>query len=580
MGEMVKHYKNTYYKRDDGYCVYFYYKIEKYITQEMVENLLEGKPATFKRKSLFGYSENSLKLESRVSEKGFPYGSIVEDKEIATYDDRPTVKGALNRIIPNDFMEKAEVEKHIKGVLDSLSLIKEYKIFVETLAPIDDLGDKFIHFTIYRDYKYQSGLHNPQYQVMDKYLRYENNSFVDECTELVYLTNKNEYKIKANELKAKKEEEQLQRNIENLKENRKKFILPTVTNESFMEQELQELFDEIWDGKYNEYIDVEITSYKDNACSRYNHMSNEEITMFCKNKNTYVEVSIPYLNTIYLEYDEDNNLIGKITQAEYKKAIKSIEDEYGEYTSNKRKIQAVRSDLYSEYSKVGLAELVSNVDIDNVLNLDTFNKFSTGMVKKQGESAAVEYICFDFLKGSLNAELLKEELLNILKIYYEFNNISAKNIASLAPFIVNNNLKKYYDDMLLYDEAIEPIIKNSKDKKLLSRVLKRIAGTSLAATYADRNSTFYFERKVRAKNIVMNPVQLLNELVALIPEYNDRSDVVVLFNIILNADESFTYQFYTFAEDESGGDMDGRRVGNMTRIYNRHHKTPIAFEYE
>ena len=55
------------------------------------------------------------------------------------------------------------------------------------------------------------------------------------------------------------------------------------------------------------------------------------------------------------------------------------------------------------------------------------------------------------------------------------------------------------------------------------------------------------------------------------------SDVAILTNIILNADESFTFQFYTF--DSEG--MDGRRILNLTKIYNRcHDDHRIGFNFD
>ena len=48
--------------------------------------------------------------------------------------------------------------------------------------------------------------------------------------------------------------------------------------------------------------------------------------------------------------------------------------------------------------------------------------------------------------------------------------------------------------------------------------------------------------------------------------------MAILTNIELNPDESFVFQFYTFAGNNSAeGEFDGRRMLNLTRIYNRHH---------
>ena len=96
-----------------------------------------------------------------------------------------------------------------------------------------------------------------------------------------------------------------------------------------------------------------------------------------------------------------------------------------------------------------------------------------------------------------------------------------------------------------------------------------------------KDKSFYFEHTVKLKdNIIVNdPIKLLNDLKELIPEYNYGSDVAILTNIILNPDGySFTYQFYTFSNDASGKDMDGRRTKYMTVLYNRSHDPKIYFD--
>ena len=555
MGTLVNNYKNPYYEKDDGSRIYFGIN-HKYATEELIESLIEGKPTTFERKSLFGYSKVSVSLKDNISKAGRAYQTVMEGDVVEEFDDRPIITAAENRIISDTFLTKDNYIKHIKAVLDSLSLIKEYNIHINILT-IDEndisKSGAHINIIIYRNYKNRNGIYDKELQVYNKYFEYSNKgTLARECSSIEFSKSKSKYE----ELKT--------------------------TN----------LRDQILDYKNNIILKsyLYLYSYR-NECIKvlsdaniafrtiFVETSEARITK-TKDKCKYVSITIDNLVFLYAKYNEDGMLDSEISEDDYNKANKAFIDEYAEYQTNRNNINTFRANLYSQYETEGLEAVVKDITLDTALDMGYFTVFQTGLAKIQSEDKAIKVLCFDTYPSEENLDILKVDIMNILKIYYEFNNISQKNVASLAPFIIRHNLKKYYDDMLLYDEAIEPIIKQSKDKKLLKKALTKIAGTTRAATYVDRSSTFYFEKTVRAKNMVMNPVQLLNDLVSLIPEYNDRSDVVVLFNIVLNDDESFTYQFYTFAEDSSGGDMDGRRVGNMTRLYNQCHKNKIAFEYE
>ena len=579
MGKMVNDYrKGFYYECDDGIRVFIGKGYGKYATQEIIETLLDDKPAYFERKSLFGKSKVEAKLKYVVSKMGNPYYIFTEGNTVETFDDRDTVKVAISKIIPNTYLEKEAYKKHIQSTLESLNLIKEYNIFIDE---IEYKGEKFTHFIVYRDYNGTSGLNEPKYQVLNKYVKYDStNALVDECTELEYIKTKQAIKEELENLKKEALEKEKERKRELFKAHHKDFISPIMLDYNIYMEKVIETLNTIGIEGY------ELSKYYNRDIKVSNNFYLEtgliwEFYTYIKDREPYqyVGITIKDLGEIYLKYDNEDIFIEEITKEEYDETYKTYMANYRDYKDNLNAIKQMRKDLYDACMKDGLSTVVNDVDINNALDMGYFDIFKRGLGKKQGDDA-IYYICMNIYPDNENLSLLKQDILNVLKIFYEFNNISAKNIASLAPFIAKNNIKAYYDDMLLYDEAIEPIIHNTTDKKLLRRVLGKIAGTSRAATYVDRTSTFYFEKTVRAKNTILNPVQLLDQLVGLIPEYNMRSDVVVLFNIILNADESFTYQFYTFAEDESGGDMDGRRVGNMTRIYNRTYSPKIEFEYD
>ena len=116
---------------------------------------------------------------------------------------------------------------------------------------------------------------------------------------------------------------------------------------------------------------------------------------------------------------------------------------------------------------------------------------------------------------------------------------------------------------------------------ILKPLLTSIAGTSRANYLKDK--TFYFERRARLKDdiILFKPIELLEDLRDCIKAFNVSSNVAILTNIELDADETFIFQFYTFSDESDGSDFDGRRIQYMTKIYNMHHPTQkIGFVFD
>lgn len=243
------------------------------------------------------------------------------------------------------------------------------------------------------------------------------------------------------------------------------------------------------------------------------------------------------------------------------------------------KLISIRSILFSDYQAVGLEALTESIDIDTALSLGYFPTVKKILVK-YGKGAP-EYIIFNLYREELNAEILKDKLLNILKIYYDFYDMPEKDRKSIAKFIAKNNIKEYYNKIKEYDDVLETLIDNSRDPRLTKPLLESIAGTSRAAILKDK--TFYFEKRgwLRNEILLYKPIELVDELRKCIKEFNVSSNVAILTNIELDSDESFIFQFYTFADSE-GDDkgFDGRRMLNLTRIYNRTHpKERIGFYF-
>ena len=159
---------------------------------------------------------------------------------------------------------------------------------------------------------------------------------------------------------------------------------------------------------------------------------------------------------------------------------------------------------------------------------------------------------------------LKDKLLNLLKVYYDFYDMPEKDRRAIAKYIAKHKLSDYYDRISKVEEVLDV-------PKLVKPLLEGIAGTPKANIL--KNKTYYFEKRGRLRNVLLyKPIELVESLRDCIKEFNSSSGVAILTNIELDADESFIFQFYTFAEaegDEQG--FDGRRMLNLTRIYNRNH---------
>ena len=274
-----------------------------------------------------------------------------------------------------------------------------------------------------------------------------------------------------------------------------------------------------------------------------------------------------YFNTAnsrfsYLSYGDTSEKVEEIKTT----LLKQLKIRY-EY----EKIKAIRRELLARVEDEGLSSVVSDVDIDLALDLGIFKEVQK-VLKKYGDKS-VKYICMQMYPEIIDKITLETKLLNLLKVYYDFYDMPEKDRKSIAKFIAKHKLSDYYERISRYDDVLETLIDNSRDSRLLKPILNDIAGTSRANCLKDK--TYYFEKRGRLRKeiILYKPIELVDELRKHIKEFNISSDVAILTNIELDSDASFIFQFYTFAESEGDNSgFDGRRMLNLTRIYNRHHK--------
>lgn len=288
-----------------------------------------------------------------------------------------------------------------------------------------------------------------------------------------------------------------------------------------------------------------------------------------------------YLKKIFT--DTQNEIQSKITPGNDELEETAIEIKesflrklkiYGEY----KKIKSVRQDLWQQVEQNGLESVVDSVVVDEALDIGKFREVQKVLVKYKNN--AVKAIIFYMYTDIIDPVILKENLLNLLKIYYDFYDMPEKDRKAIAKFIAKHRLSDYYDKISQFDDVIETLIDESRDPKLLKPILNSIAGTPRANALKEK--TYYFEKRARLRDdiVVFKPIELLDKLRAYIKEFNVSSNVAILTNIELDADESFIFQFYTFSDDNSGEDFDGRRIQYMTKIYNMHNPDKkIGFNY-
>jgi len=288
-------------------------------------------------------------------------------------------------------------------------------------------------------------------------------------------------------------------------------------------------------------------------------------------KGLLTSKSIPSLNTYFTDASHE---IHRLTHESTIEDVEKIKDKLLKQLKIRyeyEKVKEIRRSLLSRIDDEGLPSVVADVDVDLALDLGIFREVQK-ILKKYGDSS-VKYICMNMYPEIIDKVDLETRLLNLLKVYYDFYDMPEKDRKSIAKFIAKHKLSDYYERISRYDDVLETLIDESKDPKLLKPILNDIAGTSRASCLKDK--TYYFEKRGRLRRdvILYKPIELVEELRKYIKEFNVSSDVAILTNIELDADASFVFCFYTFAKtdgDTSG--FDGRRMLNLTKIYNRNHK--------
>ena len=532
--------------------VYYEYYEPGYFTDSMIEELLKGKTCEFSvpKKSGSGDIKVIAKIVPYTTKNGKNTKIIQFDTDQVT--DQKIIKSNSDKIIASYYSGSRFDYTRPQKVVDSLDLSTVWKTF----AKYQKLGSlTYGNISVYKARGRKSD-NIELYFIIDG----------DECKQV------SDIELNAYVSKARKEEnekaEEENRKISEMNEVKKELLswVDSVKTTIFNGQSKIDFKDVI---KNSESL-IETISVAD-IDNRVIGLLNSHSTNILNSYFSSTAYDIKYyINTSNYT---DTTYIDKIKNT----LLKNIKI-YVEYL----KIKIVRNDLLNEYKTNGLDAMTSSIDIDTAMNLGYFPTVKKILVRYGAN--APEYIINEMYKEELNITELKNKLLNLLKIYYDFYDMPEKDRKSVAKWVAVHKLSEYYDKMREFDddEILDILISNSRDSKLLKPILEGIAGTRRADML--KNKTYYFEKHGRLRNniILYKPIDLLDGLKDCIKEFNAASDVAILTNIELDSDESFIFQFYTYSEssgDKSG--FDGRRMLNLTRIYNRNHPDKkIGFNFD
>jgi len=238
------------------------------------------------------------------------------------------------------------------------------------------------------------------------------------------------------------------------------------------------------------------------------------------------------------------------------------------------KLNQLRLSLLKSYNDSSLIAEFDNLDDDEVFDYGRFSVFRKCFTSANAPEAITQNMYLD----CVDADELKHKLIVALAAYYNFTVMPAKTRKKTAEFIAKYDLAEYYERISQYEDTWTTLLDTSKNvafkKRLLGEVVNHRCGTAL------KTSTYYFEKLAIVHSTSGNTSKILSELWDILPTFNVSSDVAVLVNIELESIDTVKFAFYSFDASYSGkGDIDGRRLSNLTRLYNAKYSDEIHINF-
>lgn len=244
----------------------------------------------------------------------------------------------------------------------------------------------------------------------------------------------------------------------------------------------------------------------------------------------------------------------------------------------------VRKRLTKQLETDGIEEIV-NVEVDNSINLGDFI-----YVKNIIEAGTTTYeqIIKNSFTEIINTAKLHASIVQLLKLYYDFNHPSENNELYLAAFLQANNLtrSKFVDTLCeaspravntLWD-SLSTDSKRKYAEKLPKDSTYRCTKTAYIRKSVYINKDDYGHYIKTNSNAVFGQ-ELLNKMRTIIPIYNEKSEFTKILSINFGNDkDSFVFDFITYKSDYEI--ISGKRLSEFTEMFNKGFDEVLYLTYD
>lgn len=243
-------------------------------------------------------------------------------------------------------------------------------------------------------------------------------------------------------------------------------------------------------------------------------------------------------------------------------------------------LKNIRRSLLRQLREEGIESIVSNVEINNTINLGDFN---TVINLINAGNLEYESIIKNYFQDIGIPKQLHEHLVQLLKLYYELNNPSERNEKYLVDFLKKNHLSRSRFATALCDmnptniESFwEDWTTHEKEKyghrlpqDSIYRYRKNVyVRKSVYLKNRDRDSSDTYIK--RESNVVYGQ-DLLEKMRAVMTIFNEHSEYTKLLDISLGdaKKNGFIFDFVTYKTGDDNDDVNGKRLSEFTAMFNR-----------
>lgn len=311
-------------------------------------------------------------------------------------------------------------------------------------------------------------------------------------------------------------------------------------------------------------------------------------------KNTYLKniqtILTPNILNVYKLKDFDDDKLDSFVETYItvskcsEKHINNFKYFISEVLNNiylRESLRFVRKSINNEIEKSGIDTVVSNIIVDDSLNLGSFRYVN--QLIELGKDSYTELVNKAFLEET-NPEQLEKLILQLLKLYYEFNHPSEKNHAYLSEFLVKNKLSKskFMSDLCDWSDSVQtmwPMLTTTQRKQFAERI-------PVDSTYRIRK-TVYIRKSVyntkhegkwqRTDSTVQYGSDLLEKMRGVMAIFNDENEHTRILDITEGSDNSYIFDFITYKLEDT--DVDGRRLSEFTAMFNRAFDETLYLSY-